>query len=289
MLTSSLNAASFAEGRPILVAAAVDVFDLYRALLPNIFSSQLRDVPALAMQTYNDCLHLAKATEDFFGDVVESGYADSQDLATRLRGLGKWIYETSLSHQRDLLKTTLDEAGGFLNTAQEPTFKRCERAVKEVVRNVENIAKMLRVVLPLTTYLPTLGYLTEQLIDLVMADILALTDITEIESEKINELLDLFRPLETIFELSSEIPAETTTLQAMGGVAAHVPSWLKMSYLSELLRASLVDIAYLFETGALIDYTSEELVGLIMALFADSEKRDKTIERIERGLEEQTS
>jgi hypothetical protein len=32
-----------------------------------------------------------------------------------------------------------------------------------------------------------------------------------------------------------------------------------------------------------VDFTVEELVNLIRALFADSEKRDGAIERIERG------
>jgi len=45
----------------------------------------------------------------------------------------------------------------------------------------------------------------------------------------------------------------------------------------------LVDITYLFENGALIDFTPDELISLLKALFADSEKREKAIERIERG------
>jgi len=44
-----------------------------------------------------------------------------------------------------------------------------------------------------------------------------------------------------------------------------------------------VDITYLYDTGALIDFTTEELVRLIRALFADSEKRDGVVERIEAG------
>jgi hypothetical protein len=44
-----------------------------------------------------------------------------------------------------------------------------------------------------------------------------------------------------------------------------------------------VDITYLFDTGALVDFSTAELVGLVRALFADSEKRDAAIERIERG------
>jgi centromere/kinetochore protein ZW10 len=48
--------------------------------------------------------------------------------------------------------------------------------------------------------------------------------------------------------------------------------------------ASLVDITYLFDTGALVDFTTEELVNVIKALFADSPKRDAAIERIEKGV-----
>jgi centromere/kinetochore protein ZW10 len=82
-------------------------------------------------------------------------------------------------------------------------------------------------------------------------------------------------------------------------VVEHVHGWLKFCYLSELLvrsslacsvcdakvqSANLVDITYLFENGALIDFTPDELISLLKALFADSEKREKAIERIERGL-----
>jgi centromere/kinetochore protein ZW10 len=71
-------------------------------------------------------------------------------------------------------------------------------------------------------------------------------------------------------------------------VVAHVPHWLKFCYTSELLQANLVDILYLHDNGALIDFSTAELVGLIRALFADSEKRDNAIERIERGVPAQT-
>ena len=37
-------------------------------------------------------------------------------------------------------------------------------------------------------------------------------------------------------------------------VVAYVPSWLKFSYPSEVLAASMVDITYLFEEGALVDF-----------------------------------
>lgn len=64
---------------------------------------------------------------------------------------------------------------------------------------------------------------------------------------------------------------------------AYVPSWLKYSYLSELLEASMADISYLFEEGALVDFDVEELARLVRALFADTPLRSTTISKLLNG------
>jgi centromere/kinetochore protein ZW10 len=83
-------------------------------------------------------------------------------------------------------------------------------------------------------------------------------------------------------------------------VVAYVPSWLKFSYLSELLvgthltfelpdvhrllqEASMADISYLFEEGALVDFDVEELARLVRALFADTPLRATTINKLLGG------
>lgn len=86
-------------------------------------------------------------------------------------------------------------------------------------------------------------------------------------------------------------------------VVAYVPSWLKFSYLSELLvrsyssrwraipkyydtalqEASIADISYLFEEGALVDFEIDELVKLVKALFADTPLRSHTVAKLLRG------
>ena len=45
----------------------------------------------------------------------------------------------------------------------------------------------------------------------------------------------------------------------------------------------MADISYLFETGALVDFTIEELVNLVRALFADSQLRTNTINKLMQG------
>jgi centromere/kinetochore protein ZW10 len=42
-------------------------------------------------------------------------------------------------------------------------------------------------------------------------------------------------------------------------------------------EASIADISYLFEIGALVDYEVDELVSLVRALFADTPLRASTI------------
>lgn len=63
----------------------------------------------------------------------------------------------------------------------------------------------------------------------------------------------------------------------------YVPSWLKFSYLSELLEASIADITYLFEEGALVDFEADELAKLVMALFSDTPLRAETIQKLQSG------
>lgn len=66
-------------------------------------------------------------------------------------------------------------------------------------------------------------------------------------------------------------------------VVSFVSSWLKFSYLSELLEASMADLVYLFQEGALVDFKVEELVKLVKALFADTPLRRTTIEKLLSG------
>ena len=45
----------------------------------------------------------------------------------------------------------------------------------------------------------------------------------------------------------------------------------------------MVDITYLFEEGALVDFEIDELVKLVTALFSDTPLRAETIQKLQRG------
>lgn len=47
-----------------------------------------------------------------------------------------------------------------------------------------------------------------------------------------------------------------------------------------LLWPTQVDIMYLFEEGTLVDFTTEEMVRLVRALFSESATRQRNIDKI---------
>ena len=57
----------------------------------------------------------------------------------------------------------------------------------------------------------------------------------------------------------------------------------ELSFDMKLQEASLADITYLFEQGALVDFEVDELVNLVRALFADTVLRTNTINKILGG------
>lgn len=56
-----------------------------------------------------------------------------------------------------------------------------------------------------------------------------------------------------------------------------------MPVLMFLQEASIADISYLFEEGALVDFDIDELVNVVRALFADTPLRTNTINKLLQG------
>ena len=67
------------------------------------------------------------------------------DVSNRLLAAGEHAFEEQLAVQRDALMAALDEAGRFADTGIEGSFRRCEKAVKQVQHNFEIIARVLKV------------------------------------------------------------------------------------------------------------------------------------------------
>jgi centromere/kinetochore protein ZW10 len=167
-------------------------------------------------------------------------------------------------------------------------------------------------VLPKSQYYVALGSVVDAVLSRVLDDVLALPDIPEVESHRLSELCKILNALEGLFVEDAEqvratfLLITTCTNQSClqpSFVVAYVPSWLKFSYLSELLvslccqnlqailshlsyilqEASIADISYLFQEGALVDFEVDELAKLVRALFADTPLRTATVNKLMGG------
>lgn len=132
---------SFSNANTIVSASLTDVFEMYRALMPTLFASQVSDVPSVAMQMANDHAHLAKALQA----AEPTGDWDPSQQAQRLRAAGEAVYEMQLEVQRSALMDILDGAQGFQSAGTEPGIERIQRAVKGILHNVESLGRVLKV------------------------------------------------------------------------------------------------------------------------------------------------
>lgn len=275
-----------------LAGAIFKIFELHRALMPVAHGEVLRDVPALAMQFFNDCEYLARELTRLVSDkgeaITMAWMSQDAEAAKRwktkelvkleqeaalTRGLGQRWFEAQMTAQSKILLDTLMEADGFARTFEEHRFARCERCVKQVEHTLQQLAKAWRPVLVPSRFYAALGRLVDLVFQKVLHDVLDLGDIGESESEKIASLVKTLGNLEGLF--SAEGSEQSVA-------PLWVPSWFKTSYLIEILTGSLVDIEFLaFEAGALVDYSRGELSGLIKALFADTSNRSRLLRRIE--------
>ncbi|PAV20090.1 kinase subdomain-containing [Pyrrhoderma noxium] len=238
----------------IVLQASPAVLDLYRAVFP-VVTSLGSSKSVRAMSTIKEQMH---------------------EALEHLHALETWWFEEGIERECDKVLEVLARAEGFVDTGDQDIFDACENVMTEVLRSVRNIANEWKPVLPHTKWLKATGRVVDAVLVRVLSDVLALGDIPEVDSRRLAELCRILSSLESSF-FDLEDP------NAPSRVVEYVPSWLKFSYLSELLEASIADVSYLFDEGTLIDFTVDELVGLIRALFADTPLRSNTIAKIQRG------
>ncbi|KAI0289458.1 hypothetical protein BC826DRAFT_1031931 [Russula brevipes] len=268
---SSESTAHQTRGSVILQTAPA-VLDLFRALYPVKFSQQPTEPKSIVFA--NDCVYTRGRVLSAAGQCVPGAKDRLLETAVSLEATGKRWYEQSIDTQQALVADTLKKAEGFVGTAEQEHYDECEEAVMGVLSQVRKVARQWKGVLSKLKYFNALGSLVNFCLTCVMGDILALPDITEVESHRLSELCRILHALEGLFVDDPEQPSF---------VVGCVPAWLKFSYLSELLEASMADISYLFDEGALVDFEKQELIKLVRALFADTPQRANMINKLMAG------
>ncbi|BGP48144.1 ribosome bioproteinsis protein ytm1 [Rhodotorula kratochvilovae] len=269
----------FAPAAAPLLQTFISLLSLYRATAAVHNSRLLASVPAIGMQFANDAEWIGReveriwrtATEDKELPVAQDQANEVQLAIESTRQLGRDTRQKQIAIQRAALMESLDEAGGFLRTSDEARFQSCERALQQVTHILQRLALVWKPVMTPTALYTSLGGLINEVLLRVLDEIEEQTDISEEESIRLNKLCKMLHELESLFDGS-----ETS-------IGRESPSWYKFVFLSELLEASMADILFLFDHGHLVDFTPQEIVRLVRALFADSPLRNRNIEKILRG------
>ncbi|KAJ3511113.1 hypothetical protein NLJ89_g4287 [Agrocybe chaxingu] len=260
----------------ILLQSTSSILDLYEALYPVKHAKAL-ELPERGMLFSNSCVYLTGAVQRLEDTIYGQSVLKERLVECRrhLQILGdSWYDGTIEREQQKIDKILVDGARGFAYTADQDRYDECEQAVNDVLKDIKRLAQRLKGILSKSKYFAAIGSVADSALSRVLRDILALPDIPEIESHRLSELCRILNALEGLFSDNPEQPSF---------VVAYVPNWLKFSYLSELLEASLADITYLFEQGALVDFQVHELVNLVRALFADTLLRTNTINKLLNG------
>ncbi|KAH8833103.1 hypothetical protein DL96DRAFT_1584707 [Flagelloscypha sp. PMI_526] len=261
------SSSSSTHGKTLYQTASA-VLDMYRALQPLRIGSQHKTTPEIGFQYSNDLFWLSEQVEE----LDEEKFSDE---VKRLKAVSERWFDETISQQRIDIQTSISEGSkGFVDTGNQEQYDECEAAVNGAVQQIKSFARQWKNILPAGRYYTALGLVVDGALSHVMADILDLHDIPELESGRLAELCRIFKSLEGLFSRNVEQPSFAPS---------YIPSWFKFTYLSELLEASMADITYLFEEGLLVDFETDELVRLVKGLFADNVLRTTTINKIMAG------
>lgn len=285
------TSSSIAPSVSALYSIPTQVLAMYRASATTVYSS----AESSNMLIHNDTMHLCDSLSS-----LTTGAAPAVSLSSSIRArlakdidgleiFAQRVYTIEIDSLQTMIHDHLDGAQGFSNCTTYPHSDACSTAVSVCVSQIQSIHARWSTLLSQSTLLNAVGSLLESAISKTILDILDLSDIGADESKQLKSYCDQISELRSLFTIPQS--ASNASTGSSAGMSAskdeagqtdetlnYVPSWLRFQYLGEILESSLADIKYLWLDGELsLEFSQEEVLELIEALFADSEHRRRAI------------
>jgi hypothetical protein len=288
LITDTLTeAVDLLESHPIsastLVEGIQDLLDMYRAMMPSYHRPQYLSSPANSLVFRNDCLWLAHQIKFNILNKPETRHfnkltATLKESSDRLTELGKAWHELTMMHRVQMIQNVLDSLDGFTGMAENPRFQQdCDAAISQVIQLVSSFATETRPVVDETIFLDMLGRMVDRLLCRLISDIEELVDIGAEESHVIAVTLNSLAQLVGAFDSPTKDATESDVVEL-------VPSWEKFWLVKDILEMNMKEIMESFRRGDLHMFEKSELIGLLCALFADTELRESNIQEIKTGI-----
>ena len=273
---SSANSFKFLTETPDIDSLIQSTLSMYRAIGPSYYIEGTPPIPSLTtMNLYNDSLYLSQKLSEH--------PELSQSLLSEIQALQKFarqVYTTELATQRQILSDLMDNAQGFIDCTREPNTSVCETAISSTVDYIRTLHKQWSSILSASHTAQSVGSLLSSTMSKMIKDIEDMEDISEAQSQKLVSFMENVGKTEDLF--LPDAHESILDQQASSSLALlYVPSYLRFNYLQQILESSLVDIKYMWtDAGLSIEFTSEEVIDLIKALFAESSHRRNAINAI---------
>jgi centromere/kinetochore protein ZW10 len=228
------------------------------------------------MYLYNDSLYLAGQIRELMEEHELSRLSSDVEA---LEKFGKFAYSKEMQTQSTIVTDLLDGAQGFGQCSEQPFKSECENAVSATTDRIRDVYKEWQPILSHSALLQSIGSLLSIVINKIIIDVEDLGDISEDQSKQLVCLCNQVSKLEDLF-----MPETSGEVEAVPVTAVYVPNWLRFQYLINILESSLADIKYLWLEGELgLEFSTDEVVDLIEALFAESTHRRQAIAEIKRA------
>lgn len=254
------------------------ILAMFRATAPAHYSSA---IPSGNMHLYNDCVYLVEKLRDLAKSTSSNQLLDECNV---LEKFAKSAYAREMDLQRTVLSDILDGAQGFVNCTRFPYSAECETAVSSAVDRLRAVHRDWSSILSRSALLQSIGSLLSSIIEKMIRDVEDMEDISEAESQRLTAFCNQISALEDLFVSEQAAQGERADTEAVPLTAVYVSNWLRFQYLANILESSLVDIKYLWTEGELsLEFTADEVVELIEALFAESSHRRSAIAEIRRS------
>ncbi|PYH47440.1 uncharacterized protein BP01DRAFT_354636 [Aspergillus saccharolyticus JOP 1030-1] len=255
-----------------LLALPTLILAMFKATASSFYDHKLN---AGQMYLYNDTQYLAGEMRAI---MEEHHLTRLQADIEALEKFGKLAYSKEMQTQRTIVTDLLDGAQGFGQCSEQPYLGECENAVAAAVDRIRGVYAEWQPILSHSALLQSIGSLVATVVSKMVIDIEDLGDISEPQSQRLVSFCNQVSKLEELF-----MPEAKDNTERVPMTAVYVQNWLKFQYLINILESSLADIRFLWVEGELsLEFSSEEVVDLIEALFAESEYRRKAIADIRR-------
>lgn len=259
-----------------LLALPTLILAMFKATSSSFYSLKLNSGQ---IYLYNDSLYLAGRVREL---IEEHDLARLNTDVEALERFGKLAYSKEMQTQSTIVTDLLDGAQGFAQCSENPYKLECENAVSATVDRIRDVYKEWQPILSHSALLQSIGSLLSTMIGKIIMDVEDLGDISEDQSKQLVSFCSQVSKLEDLF-----MPEHTGESEAVPVTAVYVPNWLRFQYLINILESSLADIKYLWIEGELgLEFSMDEVIDLIVALFAESDYRRRAIADIRRAPRE---